>query len=171
MFISWWDVLYLGTRAHSHIHNTLLWNQPKVRQYISNSHMNKMTSWYANAFCITGPLRGESTGHRWIPLTKSQWCSTLIFPLMLAWTSCWTNSRVTSDLRDHDAAGQGHINVMFISYGIYIYIYVVSVHWSTLRYPQYPFWNQAKGPSIYQQQSRVMWISYYSSSIKQQDQW
>ena len=28
------------------------------------------TWWHGKAFCITGPLWGESTGHRWIPLTK-----------------------------------------------------------------------------------------------------
>ena len=31
-----------------------------------------------NIFCVTGPLWGESTGHRWIPLTKANdaelWC-------------------------------------------------------------------------------------------------
>ena len=31
-----------------------------------------MTSWHWNAFRIIGPLWGESTGHRWIPFTKSQ---------------------------------------------------------------------------------------------------
>ena len=29
-------------------------------------------SWHKNACCITGPLWGESTGDRWIPLTKGQ---------------------------------------------------------------------------------------------------
>ena len=38
-----------------------------------------MTSWHGNAFHITGPLSGESTGHRWISLHKgpiiwSLWC-------------------------------------------------------------------------------------------------
>ena len=30
-----------------------------------------MTSSNGNIFRITGPLWGESTGHRWIPLTKA----------------------------------------------------------------------------------------------------
>ena len=30
-----------------------------------------MTSSNGNIFCVTGPLWGESTGHRWIPLTKA----------------------------------------------------------------------------------------------------
>ena len=29
-----------------------------------------MITWNGNAFHITGPLWGESTGHRWIPLAK-----------------------------------------------------------------------------------------------------
>ena len=33
-----------------------------------------MTSWYGSLFCITDPLCWEFTGHRWIPLTKGQWC-------------------------------------------------------------------------------------------------
>ena len=37
-----------------------------------------MTSWNENIFRVTGPLCGESTGHRWIPLVKASdaelWC-------------------------------------------------------------------------------------------------
>ena len=33
------------------------------------SHM--MTLWHGNIFRITGSMWGESTGHQWIPLTKS----------------------------------------------------------------------------------------------------
>ena len=37
------------------------------------------------SFCrVTGPLCGEFTGHRWIPLTKSQWRGALMF----LW--CWS---------------------------------------------------------------------------------
>ena len=38
-----------------------------------------MISWHGNAFRITGPLWGVSTGHKRIPLTKGQWCGALIF--------------------------------------------------------------------------------------------
>ena len=30
-----------------------------------------MASSNGNIFCVTGPLWGESTGHRWIPPTKA----------------------------------------------------------------------------------------------------
>ena len=37
-----------------------------------------MTSWNRNSFRVSGPLWGESTGHRWIPLTMANdaelWC-------------------------------------------------------------------------------------------------
>ena len=33
---------------------------------------------------ITGPLWGESTGHRWIPLAKGQWCGPMMFSLLFA---------------------------------------------------------------------------------------
>ena len=46
-----------------------------------------------------GPLRGESTNRQWISLKKDQWCGTLMFPLLSARTSRWTNTWVPGDLR------------------------------------------------------------------------
>ena len=62
-----------------------------------------MMSWHGNAFCITGPLWGESNSHRWNILqnTSIDW-SMIILILYLLLTSCWTNSQVSSDLRCHD---------------------------------------------------------------------
>ena len=41
-----------------------------------------------NIFRVTGPLWGESTGHRWIPLTKSSdaelWCFLWFVPAQTA---------------------------------------------------------------------------------------
>ena len=51
-----------------------------------------MTSSDGNSLHVTDPLLGESTSHQWFPLTKGQWWEALMFPLLLAWTSCWTNS-------------------------------------------------------------------------------
>ena len=43
-----------------------------------------MTSWNGNIFHVTGPLCGEFTGHRWIPLTNASdaelWCLLLSEP-------------------------------------------------------------------------------------------
>ena len=58
-----------------------------------------MTSQHGDTFRITGPLCGETparTSHRWIPLTKSPWCGTLMFSLLLSWIN---NSRVAGHLR------------------------------------------------------------------------
>ena len=50
---------------------------PGPRQiWVNGSHwipqpILMMTSSNANIFCVTGPLCGEFTGHRWIPLTKA----------------------------------------------------------------------------------------------------
>ena len=50
-----------SARRH-YINKTLLLASDKNRM---------MTSSNGNLFRITGPLSGESTGHRWIPLTKA----------------------------------------------------------------------------------------------------
>ena len=66
---------------------------------------------HGNAFCVTVPLWGESTGHKWIPLTKGQQCQ-LMFISLLTWTSCWTSSRyrVARDFKCHDA----HVTSLFM---------------------------------------------------------
>ena len=48
-------------------------------------------------FFIT--LLWESAFRMWVPLRRCQWCGALV----LAWTICWTNSLLSSDLRCHDA--------------------------------------------------------------------
>ena len=59
-----------------------------------------------NTSCMTDSLWGESTGSQLIPLTKGQscrkgqWCRALMFCLLLASISHWTNSR---DMRRHEA--------------------------------------------------------------------
>ena len=57
-----------------------------------------MTSSNGNVFRVTGPLRGESTGDRWILFAKASdtelWC---------AWTNVWANNRDAGDLRCQDA--------------------------------------------------------------------
>ena len=50
-----------------------------------------MPAWHGNAFCITGTLWGESTHHRWIPLTKEPVMRSFDVLLLWAWTSCWPN--------------------------------------------------------------------------------
>ena len=64
---------------------------------------NTMTSSNGNIFPDTGPLWGEFTSHRWIPLTKAGdvelWC----FFFICAWTNGWVSNRDADDLRRHRA--------------------------------------------------------------------
>ena len=62
-----------------------------------------MTSSNGNIFRVTGPLCGEFTGHRWIPLTKASdvelWCFLWSGP----WINGWVNNPEAGDLRRHRA--------------------------------------------------------------------
>ena len=59
-----------------------------------------MTPSNGSIYRVTGPVCGEFTGDRWIPLTKASdaelWC---FFDLLNA----WVNNRETGDLRHHRA--------------------------------------------------------------------
>ena len=65
------------------------------------------TSWHANAFCITSPLR--CTDHRHLDSPHNGPVIPLMFPLLLAWTCHWTNNQDASDLRCHVASLYGLI--------------------------------------------------------------
>ena len=62
-----------------------------------------MTSSNGNIFRVTGPLCGESTGHRWIPLTKANDADVFGVFFDLTWTNGWVNNRDAGDLRRNDA--------------------------------------------------------------------
>ena len=62
-----------------------------------------VTTSRGNIFRVTGPLCGESTGHRWMPLTKASDADLLVFYLICAWTNSWANNRDAGDLRRHRA--------------------------------------------------------------------
>ena len=67
------------------------------------SIINMMTSSNRNIFCVTGPLCGEFTGHRWITLTKASdselWC----FLWSAPWINGWVYNHEAGDLRHHRA--------------------------------------------------------------------
>ena len=79
---------------------SLHWPAPKHECF----HAMMMSS-NGNIFRVTGPLCGEFTCHRWIPLTKASdaelWCCFLF----RAWIKGWVNSRGAGDLRRHRALG------------------------------------------------------------------
>ena len=62
-----------------------------------------MTSSYGNIFRVTGPLCGEFTGNRWIPLTKASDAELWCFLWSVPWIKGWVNNRKAGDLRRHRA--------------------------------------------------------------------
>ena len=47
-----------------------------------------MTSLHGNASRIIATLWGDFAGHQWIPRTRGQWYSDLMFHLISVWTNC-----------------------------------------------------------------------------------
>ena len=73
-----------------------------------------MTSSNGNIFRVTGPLWGESSGYRWIPLTRAmQWRGALMFSFTWVSTNGWTNNRRAGDLRRHRAHYDVTVTVLF----------------------------------------------------------
>ena len=62
-------------------------------------YLSMMTSSNGTIFRVTGPLWGESTGHRWIPLTKARDAELRVFSFTCVWTNGWVNNRDACDLR------------------------------------------------------------------------
>ena len=73
-----------------------------VSHWLGANLESALITWHENTFRTTGPLQGESTGDHRILLTGPEMWSFEGF-LLSAWTSCWTNSHVSGDLRCHDA--------------------------------------------------------------------
>ena len=69
---------------------------------VMGAQYTMVTSSNENIFCVTGPLCGEFTDHRWIP-HKVQWRGALILSLIYAWINDWVNNREAGDLRRHRA--------------------------------------------------------------------
>ena len=88
-----------------------------------------MTSSNGNIFRVTGPLCGEFTSHRRIPLTKASeselWCS---FDVCLNWINGWVNSREAGDLKRLRA----HYDVIVMCSGFLKWFYSMErrkIHW------------------------------------------
>ena len=62
-----------------------------------------MTSSNRNIFRVTGPLCGEFTGHRWIPLTKASDAELWCFLWPASRVNGWVNNREAGDLGHHRA--------------------------------------------------------------------
>ena len=62
-----------------------------------------MMSSSRNILHVSGPLCGEFTGQRWIPLTKASGAGLWCFLWSAPWINDWVNNRETGDLRCHRA--------------------------------------------------------------------
>ena len=73
-----------------------------VADALVHTHNTMMKSSNGNIFCITGPLCGEFTDHRWIPLTKASdaelWRSDVFLDLRLT-KNTWINNGEAGDLK------------------------------------------------------------------------
>ena len=79
------------------------WHQDCGSSYGLLSVGTMMTLSNENIFGVTGPLWGESTGHRWIPLEKASDAELWCFLWSAAWTKGWTSNRDAGDFRRHCA--------------------------------------------------------------------
>ena len=75
-----------------------------------------MTSSNGNIFRATGPLCGEFTGDRWIPLTKPVTRSFDVF-FDLSWINGWVNNRDAGDLRRRRAHNDLIVMKLVLLYG------------------------------------------------------
>ena len=90
----WWRVTYHAS----------LWQPASfavVKLKLVLIHM--MTSSSGNIFRVSGPLCGEFTGHRWIPLPKASEAELWCFLWSVPWINGWVNNCETGDLRRHRA--------------------------------------------------------------------
>ena len=62
-----------------------------------------MASSNGNIFRVTGPLCGEFTGYRWLPLTKASDVELCCFLRCAPWIIVWVNNREAGDFRRHRA--------------------------------------------------------------------
>ena len=102
-----WHALYCGLYTPGSYSKVIL-SLRNVDLYIALCcTLTMMTPLNGNIFRVTGPLCGEFTGHRWIPLTKARdaklWCFLWCAP-------DWVNNREAGDLGRHCA--HDYVNVM-----------------------------------------------------------
>ena len=92
----------------------------------SLAHINMMTSSNGNFFPVIGPVCGEFTGHRWIPLTKASdaelWCFLWCAPeqTVVQQSRCWWFEMQLHSLWRH-CNGTGLYLIMILTF---------CLHWS-----------------------------------------
>ena len=103
MKLYWWPLLPLAFIISAKVYQCQMGFQWESYFTISIYPGTMMTSSNGNIFCVTGPLCGEFTGHRWFPLIKASEAGLWCFSLICAWTKAWVNNREACNLRRHRA--------------------------------------------------------------------
>ena len=126
--VSWpnpkqWVIVHVGQVS---AHTNSRWAIEFYLTYLYYLFHDDVIKW--KHFRVTGPLYGEFTGHRWIPLTKANdrelWC----FLWSVPWVNGWVHNRKAGELRPHRA----HYDVIVIS----------SDDGMLLDWPYYIYWMQ-----------------------------
>ena len=89
---------------------------PSQRPVMQNAVLSSPNG---NIFRVTGPLWGESTGPRWIPLTKASNAGALMYSLICARTNGWVNNRDPGNLRCNFAHYEVTVMVSMLWYHHY----------------------------------------------------
>ena len=106
VWISLDKILHIGNRYHFltlHIDKLIQKIFQSCNNTILNQSKNMTTSSKRNIFRVTGPLCGEFTSHRWIPLTTASDAELWCFLWSAPWINDWVNNRDVGDLRRHHA--------------------------------------------------------------------
>ena len=83
-------------------HNEPSMGGPDIRLVCPEYSGFMTTSSNGDNFRVTGPLCGEFTGDRWIPLTKQRPVTrSFEFSSICAWINVWVNNREAGDLKRH----------------------------------------------------------------------
>ena len=103
--------------SHLHVYIRMITKPNKLMHWlctdsfaIRGTFQYMMTSSNGNIFRVTGPLCGEFSYHRWIPLAKACDSELWYFPWSAPWINGWVNNRDAGNLRRHRA--HYDVNVM-----------------------------------------------------------
>ena len=110
-----WGTSHCG-KSLSEILSYHLGPLPRARfKWNMANNADMMTSSNGNIFHVTGPLCGDFTGDRWIPLTKASDAKLWCFRSICAWTNDWVNNRSAGDLRRHQAHCDGSVIFYYLT--------------------------------------------------------
>ena len=100
------EIIYTPVLMSVYYTSTLITAAKRYTIHVSGGGkrcLHMMTSFNGNIFRVTGPLCGEFTGHRWIPLTKASDAELWSLSLICTRTNSWANNRDAGDFGRRDS--------------------------------------------------------------------